>query len=399
VLPARLTGYGGGLLDGVTASGEFVWLARRTSDAAKPRIAFFRRDLLPLLAAPPAHTETLGDGAQRVREVLARRGASFLRDIEAATGLAHAAAIDAAWELVFAGLATNDSFAPLRHVPRGDRETREGSEQEQIRDLARRYTARDKRRAAQWRGVREDRAGAGRWSLVPHEGAEVGEADRAEAWADILLARYGVLAYEHYAHEDVPVPWSLLSDVLKRREMRGEVRRGSFVAGFQAMQFAHRSAVERLRESAADTRMTVVAATDPANPYGAALPSPAEGFARIAGAYLVLEGGAPVMIVGSGGRHLAPVNGLGGERLAAALATLPQLLRAPAPYRGKRLEVLTYGDDPVGKSPAADALSRAGFEPSGDALVLWPSRVREPQVVVADDRVRQRAVFERLPRQ
>jgi len=209
------------------------------------------------------------------------------------------------------------------------------------------------------------------------DGIEASATDRAEAWADVLLGRYGVLAYEHYAHEDVPVPWSVLSDVLKRRELRGDARRGSFVGGFQAMQFAHRAAVERLRESAADARMTVVAATGPANPYGGALPSPAEGFARISGAYLVLEGGAPVMLIGSGGKHLAPVNGLAGERLAAALSTLPQLLRAPAPYRGKRLEVLTYADAPSAKSVAAGALSRAGFEPSGDALALWPSRMRE----------------------
>jgi len=71
------------------------------------------------------------------------------------------------------------------------------------------------------------------------------------------------------------------------------------------------------------------------------------------------------------------VNGLAGERLAAAVLTLPQLLRAPAPYRGRRLEVLTYADEPAARSGAAEALSRAGFEPAGDALVLWPSRARE----------------------
>jgi len=179
--------------------------------------------------------------------------------------------------------------------------------------------------------------------------------------------------------------------------MRGEVRRGSFVAGFQTMQFAHRSAVERLRESAADKRMSVVAAMDPANPYGASLASPAEGFARIPGAYLILEGGAPVMLIGTGGRHLAPIDGLAGERLAAALSTLPQLLRAPAPYRGKRLEVVTYADAPAAKSDAAEALARVGFEPSGDALVLWPSRVRE-RTVITERPDRPQYVFERLPR-
>src|SRR5262249_28098750 len=152
----------------------------------------------------------------------------------------------AVWELVFAGLVTNDSFTPLRHAPRGDRELRAATDDIGVRDLARRYTARDARRAAQWRAVREDRAAAGRWALVwRSEPAAVPEAERAEAWTDVLLARHGVLAYEGFAHEDVPLQWAQVSDVLKRREMRGEVRRGQFVEGFQTMQFASRAAVER----------------------------------------------------------------------------------------------------------------------------------------------------------
>src|SRR5439155_11563687 len=173
----------------------------------------------------------------------------------------------------------------------------------------------------------------------------------------VLLARHGGLAYEGFAHEDVPRQWAQVSDVLKRREMRGEVRRGQFVEGFQAMQYASRAAVERLRETGDDRRMTVVAAMDPADPFGAALPSAGDGFARISGAYLVLEGGEPVMRIESGGKRLVPIGGLEGERLAAAVATLPVLLRAPAPYRGRRLEVALYGDDPAGSSRAAAALA------------------------------------------
>ncbi len=363
VIPARVASSSGSLLDAASASGEFVWIARRTSDAAKPRVAFFRRDLLHLLASPPADAD-LSASATGVRDALRHRGASFVTDLGAATGLPHRDLTLALWELVFAGQATNDSFAPLRNVPRAEDERPP-------------MTDRDARRALRSRSVRADRASAGRWSLVwPQDATEAPEAERAEAWADVLLARYGIVAYEHVAHENVPVPWSALSDVLRRREIRGDARRGSFVDAFQSAQYASRVAVERLRESADDRRMSVVAAMDPANAYGAALPSPAEGFARVPGAYLVLEGGAPVMRIESGGRRLVPVNGLAGDRLAAALATLPQLLRAPAPYRGKRLEVVTFGEEPVGRSVASAALSRAGFEPAGDALVLWPSRVR-----------------------
>ncbi|MDE3111642.1 MAG: DEAD/DEAH box helicase [Chloroflexota bacterium] len=372
VLPARVAGYATGLLDGACSSGEFVWLARRSSDAAKPRVAFFRRDLLPLLAEP-RDDAALSPEATRLRDALASRGASFVADVAKMTGLRHDDATRALWELVFAGAATNDGFTPLRHVPK-------------MSDVApRALTLRDAQRQQRWRRIEHDLSSAGRWSLVwPQDASRAPEAERAQAWADVLLRRHGVVAYEHFAGEDVPLPWALVSDVLRRMEMRGEARRGSFVEGFQTMQYAHATAVERLRETADERRMAVVADMDPANAYGASLPAPGEGFARIPGAYLVLEGGVPVMRIEAGGKRLAPVAALAGERLAAAVSTLPQLLRAPAPYRGRRLEVLTYADEPAAASAAADALARAGFEPSGDAFVLWPSRLRAaPERVVA----------------
>jgi ATP-dependent Lhr-like helicase len=383
VLPARISGYHTSLLDAACASGELVWLARRSSDLAKPRVAFFRREELARLVARPLETE-LAETPRRVLETLRSRGAVFVRDVMTAVGLTHVQTLEALWELVFAGLATNDSFAPLRHVPRpGDSTVREATADEDRRDLARRYTTRDAARATRWRSIREDRASAGRWSaLWPAEAASVDDAERAEAWAHVLLARHGVLAYEQYEHEDVPVPWSALSDVLRRQEMRGECRRGLFVEGFVSMQYGHRAAVERLRETGDDRRMTVVAAMDPANPYGASLPAP-EGLSRIPGAYLVLEGGRPAMRIEQGGKRLVPVDGLAGERLAAAVATLPQLLRAPAPYRGKRLEVQLFGEEAVSASEAGQPLRDLGFEPSGEGLVLWPSRVR-PSVASGD---------------
>lgn len=364
VLPARVSGYTTALLDAACASGDFVWLARRSSDAARPRVAFFRRDLLPLLAE--RHGEaSLGPEATRVRDVLAARGASFVAEVAKAAGLSRHEATLALWELVFAGAATNDGFTPLRHVPKPGDEAPPS------------LTRRDAQRISRWRSIEQDRSSAGRWSLVWTDGAaRASDPDRAQAWADVLLRRHGVVAYEQFAGEDVPLQWSAVSDVLRRMEMRGEARRGSFVDGFQTMQYAQAAAVERLRDTADERRMAVVAAMDPANAYGAALPAPAEGFARIAGAYLVLEGGKPLMRVEAGGRRLVPVSGLAGERLAAAVSILPQLLRAPAPYRGRRLEVLTYADEPAAKSPVAEALAKAGFEPSGDAFVLWPSRVR-----------------------
>jgi ATP-dependent Lhr-like helicase len=401
VIPARVSGYHTSLLDAACASGELVWLARRSTDLAKPRVAFFRREELPRLVPQPDES-VLAEEPARVLAVLRARGAVFVRDVMTAAGLTQPQALEALWELVFAGLATNDSFAPLRHVPRpGDAGVREATADDDRRELAARYTQRDASRASRWRSIREDRASAGRWSaLWPADRLPVEESERAEAWAHVLLARHGVLAYEHFEHEDVPVPWSLVSDVLRRWEMRGEARRGLFVEGFVSMQFGHRAAVERLRETGDDRRMQVIAAMDPANPYGSSLPAP-DGFSRIPGAYLVLEGGKPVMRVDQGGKRLVPVNGLAGDRLVAAVSTLPQLLRAPAPYRGRRLEVLQYGEESAARSEAAEALRTIGFEPSGEGLVLWPSRVRPSltsgDVVAVDGERREPAALLKYP--
>lgn len=98
----------------------------------------------------------------------------------------------------------------------------------------------------------------------------------------------------------------------------------------------------------------------------------------------------------SGGKRLVPVNGLAGQRLASALATLPVLLRAPAPYRGRRLEVLTYGEEPVAKSEAREALARAGFEVSADAMILWPSRARTAAAEAPDREWRTRRCCARI---
>jgi ATP-dependent Lhr-like helicase len=202
----------------------------------------------------------------------------------------------------------------------------------------------------------------------------VSEAERAERWATVLLDRHGIVAYEHFEGEAAPVPWQAVAAVLRRMEMRGEARRGHFLADLGGMQFAHPTAVERVRDAGGEGAMRLVAAMDPANPYGAALAAPGEGFARIPNAYLVLEGGRAVLRVDGGGRRVVPVDGLAGEHLYAALATLTTLARVPAPYRGRAVEVAEYGEVAAAQSAAAEALSRVGFEPSGGAMVLWPSK-------------------------
>ncbi len=362
VVPARVPGYKTSDLDQACASGEFVWVARKGGPSAQPRVAFFRRDDLAHLFEPAALPDTTELG-KKILEALRARGAVFLAGVASAIGAPAHETLDALWDLVWAGLVTNDAFDPLRHAPKPGELTEE-----------RNLTRRDASREARHRAIRTTKAGAGRWSLLLPARAPVEKRARAEAWARVLLERHGVLAYEHFEKEETPVPWALVSDVLRRWEMRGEARRGYFVEGFEGMQFAHPAAVERLRDPGDDTAMRLVATMDPANPYGSALPSPGEGFARIPGTYLVFEGGQPVLRVDAGGKRVAPVNGLAGGRLVEAVSTLSSLLRAPAPYRGKRLEVHLYGDEPAVRSQARLALGEAGFEESGRAMILWPSR-------------------------
>ena len=383
VLPARVAGYQMSQLDAACAAGEFVWLARRAGDQAKPRVAFFRREDLALLVAPPEIA--VSDLAHAVLDALATRGASFLRDVAIRLGRPSSEVLEALWECVWAGLVTNDAFDPLRSAPRPHDLGADGGPSDRV-DPA--QTARDASRTARRRAARALKAGAGRWAVVwdgaavPGAGAiapaldAVQEQSRAESWARVLLDRHGVVAYEHFASEETGLAWSAVRDVLRRLELRGDVRRGHFVDGFSATQFAHRTAVERLRDPGDESEVRLVAAMDPANPYGAALAFPLEGVARIPGAYLVLAGGIPALRAEAGGKRLVPVGDLDDAHLTAAVGALPAMLRVPSPYRGRRLAVDRYGDAPAARSAATTALAAAGFEESGDAMILWPSRAR-----------------------
>ena len=383
VLPARVAGYQMSQLDAACAAGEFVWLARRAGDQAKPRVAFFRREDLALLVAPPEIA--VSDLAHAVLDALATRGASFLRDVAIRLGRPSSEVLEALWECVWAGLVTNDAFDPLRSAPRPHDLGADGGPSDRV-DPA--QTARDASRTARRRAARALKAGAGRWAVI-WDGAAVPGADaiapapdavqeqsRAESWARVLLDRHGVVAYEHFASEETGLAWSAVRDVLRRLELRGDVRRGHFVDGFSATQFAHRTAVERLRDPGDESEVRLVAAMDPANPYGAALAFPLEGVARIPGAYLVLAGGIPALRAEAGGKRLVPVGDLDDAHLTAAVGALPAMLRVPSPYRGRRLAVDRYGDAPAARSAATTALAAAGFEESGDAMILWPSRAR-----------------------
>jgi ATP-dependent Lhr-like helicase len=157
-------------------------------------------------------------------------------------------------------------------------------------------------------------------------------------------------------------------DVLKAMEEAGRVRRGYFVAGLGATQFAAPGAEDRLRslrDRPAAAHLVVLAATDPANPYGAALPWPEREGARAGrtgGAFVILRDGELLGYLGRAERSLLtflpadePERAHASESLARALADMVDLGR-------RRTLLLTQIDgDPTEKSPLGPHLVRAGF--------------------------------------
>ena len=214
----------------------------------------------------------------------------------------------------------------------------------------------------------------GRWSLLASTG-ERSETERRVALAELLLERHGVLTREAAHSEGLSGGFSAVYDVLKQMEERGRVRRGYFVAGLGGTQFALPGAVDRLRRrrsGADDARAHLLAATDPANPYGAVVPWPEstepQRLSRSAGASVVIVDGALAAYLARGDARLQTFS-LDDRTLAAVAAALFQLFR-----RGRRALLIEEIDGgPAQSSAFAPALRAAGFSASCQGLLARPS--------------------------
>jgi ATP-dependent Lhr-like helicase len=290
MLPARVTDYRLGDIDALLSAGEVVWVGRESLGERDGRIALYLAGSLGKLLPADREME-LSERALRIADFLTHQGASFFGAIHQAAGGGFPGDTEAAlWELVWAGRITNDTLQPLRNLvhTRGEeraRRIREGppGSPEFLRRL--------RGRANQHSGL-----GQGRWSLVRQR---VFESVTPTEWtaniAQQLLARHGITMRETAAAENVPGGYPAIYPALKTMEESGWIRRGMFVAGLGAAQFAMTSAVDMLRSlRTVPERPEAVhlAASDPANPYGAILPWPAVGsMARAAGASVVLVDG------------------------------------------------------------------------------------------------------------
>ncbi|MCD9624799.1 Lhr family helicase [Rhabdothermincola salaria] len=402
VLAARVPGYQPSDLDALMTAGEVVWVGAGAVGAGDGRVRLLFRDQAALLVAAPdpeAVDGLLGpddDGAAQVRRALhhhlGERGASFWPDLVAAAQRAGAAyddptVLDALWELVWAGLVTNDSLAPLRSlVAGGGRRKASGSRARRgansatraatLRSLGRRPNL--GRPAVGSLSRLGPPAGAGRWSSVATLlDTSPTPTEAAHATALQLLERHGVLTREAVLGEGVEGGFAGVYQVLKALEERGQVRRGYFVAGLGAAQFALPGAVDRLRAAREvgedDLSPVVLAATDPAQPFGLTLPWPASAGrpARSAGAFVVLVAGEPVVHLERGGRTLSTFPSAG--RHAHWAAAIAQLVHGG---RVGRLEITRIDGEPAGESPLAEVLRDAGFADGYRGLTLRSSRAR-----------------------
>jgi ATP-dependent Lhr-like helicase len=295
ILRVRLRDYNPGHLDQLGLSGDVVWVGCGALGAGDGWVVLAQADSADLLLPPPLETD-LSPLAQRVRDGLERQGALFFRQLAEVAGAASdAELLHALWELVWSGWVTNDTIAPLRALVR------------------RRLPKRDATPRRRVSGRAAPPAASGRWSLAARREPEATR--RLHAWSEQLLRRYGVVTRGAVVAEKLPGGFGAVYPVLKVFEESGRCRRGYFVDGLGGAQFGLPGAIDRLRavagEEAGPGDAVVVAATDPANPYGSVLPWPqreageaGHRAGRKAGASVVLVDGRLLLYIERGGKSV-----------------------------------------------------------------------------------------------
>src|SRR5262245_9708412 len=386
ILPARIEGYDPSDLDTVAAAGEVMWVGVEPLGERDGRVALYLADHLTRLLPPPQarnKTNATPGREDAIVEYLKAHGASFFGAVHEAVGGGYPAdTVNALWNLAWTGWVTNDTFHALRAFA-------------QVRPLHRRQ----KRRSAPvFRSRRLVPSSVeGRWSVLPvahafrpaQAGLKTRVADNTTQWAAAiaqqLLTRHGIVTRESLGGEQIPGGFGSVYPILKAMEEGGRVRRGYFVAGLGATQFALPGAVDllrSLRDAPSQVEVAVLAATDPANSYGTTLKWPASpaiadndapagrGATRSVGATVILVNGSLAGYLARGDRQLLaflpesePERSNTGRAVAQALINRargvtgnPEGDEAP---RGMLLEEID-GMSPTAH-PLAHSLVEAGF--------------------------------------
>jgi ATP-dependent Lhr-like helicase len=353
VLPNRVRGFDGDLLDTLGAMGEVVWVGHGAQGPKDGRVALYRRERIAKLLDPPSVPDDLPELHRALFEHLQSRGASFLVALQQVVpGTPLQAVVDAVWDLVWMGLVTNDTFQPLRAL-----------------------------RARKKTGPRGPSAVGGRWSAVSElfAGPAPSETEKAHARAAVLLERYGVVCASTARHEGLVGGFSAVYPVLKVMEDTGRARRGWFVDGLDGAQFAAPGVVDRLRATREQDldAVTVLDAADPANPWGAVLAWPeragTQKARRVPGALVISVGARPVLFIEKGQRSWLTF--VGAEEPGLLRSAIDGWL-AGMPDRWRTLTVERIDGVPALDSPLRGALVEVGFVVGGGKLEL-PRRRKE----------------------
>ena len=421
VLPLRVGDYDPSMLDRLCYGGEAFWRCfddrfvgtpKRGLRVRRGRIGFCLRKDLDWLVPPPdalcndprRTDEDLADACHAVRAHLAERGACFFDDVVAATGLDWRIVLRAIWHLVWTGEATCDSYEAIRHA-----EMYTGLSG--CYDLASTPTKKGVTADLIVRHMLEKRRldpRLGRWApterLTPDAIAPPPPERRAEAWARLLLKRYGIVCRDVTGLEVGLPPWKDLRRALMRAELLGTVRRGYFVEGLAGEQYAAPEAVEalhdaKLRARAAENAepadpepMVLLSVYDPANPFGRLVPLVDETdveqpFVKTAYCELIVQAGRPVLLHKDGVRLLAD---LPADRAREAIRLLLDA------HDGE-LAVPNWNGHPIEVSAARHLLTTMGFVKVDNR---WKGYVhdganRPDEKALAEARRHVPAVFER----
>jgi ATP-dependent Lhr-like helicase len=388
VLPRRTGAYSQTWLDSLCSSGELAWVGAGALGRSG-KVALYFRDDAPAIGPPSTRTVVeppSGEEHGLLRERLAQ-GPCFFTDLLAELPCPPEALREALWDLVWAGEATNDAWAPLRAprlaLARG--EARAGGRATIQRSGRSRFAS--KRSSGAQSQVQ------GRWSLTSSmfgsahdDPTQAGE--RRRVLAELLLERYGIVTREQVLAEGIKGGFATLYDTFSKLETLGMCRRGYFIEGMGGAQFALPGAVERLRAKPAGeserTLARVIAAADPAQPFGGALPWPRRDGqerrpARVAGAYVVSVADRPVLYVERGGRGLITLLDAAGGGASAgppvgradpvreALVALAEAVRAG---RVGKLSLERIDGQPAISSTFVGALVDLGFQSGPRRLTL-----------------------------
>ncbi|MEM9533857.1 MAG: DEAD/DEAH box helicase, partial [Pseudomonadota bacterium] len=355
VLPRRVAGFQLDMLDMLAASGMVVWVGRGSGGTKDGRLALYLREQVRDLLPPPEPFDAPTELHQKILDHLTQQGASFLFELQAALEAEHPSSKDfheALWDLVWAGQITNDTFSPLRTLGRSTRRS------------GRRRTG--------------PTMAGGRWSAVSTlVRTESDDTRRTVARTRLLLDRYGVVSRQCAQAEDFTGGFSPIYKVLRQMEEQGRVRRGHFVDGLAGAQFALAGAVDRLRACRSETEerdatltqadVIVLSAVDPANPYGALVPWPdcanpeQAKPRRVAGAWVLLGRGRPLVYVARQGRSLITFPAEISQQPGALPAAIERLRHLPRTGRRGMLVVEKIDGQAVKDSALLEAFREAGF--------------------------------------